>query len=145
MSARILNRLACQELPRIAREHPTYWARLVTDLDPRTAHAVTAQWEAAGGPTSMPDFYRAIFGEDSPPTGAEDGAAGAVSVLSPTRKEQGKNGDSEVEGGGIEEAVQAGGTRSNEFCGIALQERLARLKETFAREEFAKLMREATE
>lgn len=134
--------IACQELPRVALEHPTYWVRLVTDLDPITAHALTAQWEAAGGPSSMPDFYRAIFGDVASPAGAEDGAPGVVSVLSPVRNDQDRNGGT---GSGVGEAVQAGATRSNEFCGVALQERLARLKETFAREEFAKLMREALE
>ena len=158
-----------QELPRIAREQTAYWARIVTGLDPLTAHVLTAQWEAAGGATGMPDFYGAIFGEDMAPprAGAEDGGVGddAVSRFGGATSHAGVDlmespstrCDGVVSGRGIGGGVKAAGmeagfgetsaqaevVQSDDLCGVALQERLIRLKEAFAREEFGKLLRTA--
>ncbi|CAM9185851.1 unnamed protein product [Ascophyllum nodosum] len=167
-----------EELPRIAREQTAYWARIVTGLDPLTAHVLTAQWEAAGGATGMPDFYGAIFGEDMAPpgAGAEDGGVGddAVSrfggatshaggdlMESPSTRCDGvvsgrgigggvkaagmeaEFGETSAQAGFGETSAQAEVVQSDDLCGVALQERLIRLKEAFAREEFGKLLRTA--
>eukprot|EP00752_Nemacystus_decipiens_P007278 g6514.t1 len=162
-----------QELPRIARERPADWARLVVGLDPVTAYAITTQWESAGGAASMPDFYAAIFGT------SEEGAAGPSSAartegagaVGPTG-----SGDAGVAGGvagssdggvggvsfsagraeGTGAAAPAAslqqqhhvaddvGVRSEEVTGVALQERLVRLREAFAKEQCAAVLRQAT-
>ncbi|CAM9521015.1 unnamed protein product, partial [Laminaria digitata] len=74
-----------EELPRIALERAPDWARLVTGLDPLTAHVVTTKWEAAGGVAKMPEFYEAIFGsvEERAGAGGVDGSAGGAIAVGP--------------------------------------------------------------
>ena len=217
--------LACnagapQELPRIAMERPPDWARLVTGLDPLTAHVVTTQWEAAGGAAKMPDFYQAIFGsiEERRGEGVVDGTAGGTiagtgvvdggaggAIGGPGVVDGGAGGsvaggaeDVRIDdgvGGGVDggtadavmnaafgdnsiqdpaaqlqqppphqlpqHVVDAGAAasaaaaaaaqaaaaatgrsfrRNEDFCGVALQERLVRLREMFAQEQCGKIL-----
>eukprot|EP00903_Cladosiphon_okamuranus_P008955 g8569.t1 len=161
-----------QELPRIARERPADWVRLVVGLDPVTAYVITTQWELAGGAASMPGFYAAIFG-----TGEEDAVGPAPAA---TREGAGVVGGSDVgvaggvvgtsDGGvggmslsmgraeGAETVAPAAslqqqqqqylaggaGVRSEEVKGVALQARLMRLREAFAKEQCAAVLRQAT-
>lgn len=75
--------MASKELPGIALARPADWARLVTGLDPLTAHVLTTQWEEAGGAASMPEFYEAIFGsgQGAGGGGGDGSASDAVSQV----------------------------------------------------------------
>lgn len=160
----------------IALQLPAEWARLVSGLDPLTAHVITTQWEAAGGAASMPDFYRAIFGggelpprmrgvdegsgaDDQPSkssvdSGASDAAGKGVESAPEPRENAGaqlqqqqppRQEKQELGQHQIAQARVAGRQlgRSRDWSGVALRERLIRLKQRFAQEEFSKLLSEA--
>lgn len=151
-----------QELPRIARERPADWARLVAGLDPVTAYVITTQWESAGGAAGMPEFYAAIFGTGEehavgPPLAATKKGAGVVDATGSDVGVAGGGGggsDGGVAGvsfsadpaATLEECAASSGfdDRPEAVQGVALQERLVRLRETFAKEQCAAVLRQAT-
>lgn len=197
----LLCRLPChplpfrrQELPRITRERPADWARLVEGLDPVTAYVVTTKWESAGGAADMPEFYAAVFGtgeEDAagaPSAAAEEGGGVVGATGSDVGVAGGVGGSSGGGAGGVlllpgwadeaaaattsalntagvggdgvdveaaspaataqqekQNVAGAGDVRSEEGVkGVALQERLVRLRKAFAKEQCAAVLKQAT-